>query len=371
MINVEHLNAVIKACYQGPLEEKLWATFMQELKKQFKARFVTLLLRPPKAGDAGVVLNALMTSEHLYNDYNQRYFSQDPFVDLPLGKVVTADEVLDMEQFKRTDYYQHFLQPLGVEYIIGADIEDENGYGAGLRISRGASGGNFDEADKAFLAAIIPHLTQAIVLYCRIVHEEAKAQTYQDAFNHMEMGCIILDRDMKIISKNQAAIDLIKAHDCISIKDQQLFVGNREESRHLKQIIDDFAVLQLKGDRPDTVAFRVKTSHSLAGLGFLCRALLPSATPDAGPALALFISDPEKPRLSKVTILEQLFGLTLSEARLALLLSNGFSLDEASEELHITRNTAKSHLSAAFAKTGVTRQPSLVQLILRSVASIG
>jgi len=37
----------------------------------------------------------------------------------------------------------------------------------------------------------------------------------------------------------------------------------------------------------------------------------------------------------------------------------------------VARNTARAHLRAIFAKTGVGRQSELVQLVLRSVASLG
>ena len=46
-------------------------------------------------------------------------------------------------------------------------------------------------------------------------------------------------------------------------------------------------------------------------------------------------------------------------------------LDEASEELGISRNTSRAHLRSTFSKTGVTRQTMLVRLILRSVATLG
>jgi DNA-binding CsgD family transcriptional regulator len=54
---------------------------------------------------------------------------------------------------------------------------------------------------------------------------------------------------------------------------------------------------------------------------------------------------------------------------LAMLLTNGLTLDEAAAELSVSRNTARAHLRAVFAKTGVTRQSGLVRLILNSVAS--
>ena len=46
-------------------------------------------------------------------------------------------------------------------------------------------------------------------------------------------------------------------------------------------------------------------------------------------------------------------------------------VDEASNELNIFRNTAKSLLSAVFSKTGVTWQTKLIQLILKSVGLMG
>jgi DNA-binding CsgD family transcriptional regulator len=54
-----------------------------------------------------------------------------------------------------------------------------------------------------------------------------------------------------------------------------------------------------------------------------------------------------------------------------LQLANGASLDEAAAKLHVSRNTAKSHLSSLFSKTGVARETRLVQLILQSVAPMG
>lgn len=370
-MNLDDYDRLIKACYLGPLEKSLWFTFLQEMKRVMQARYVTLLLRPPRVGDKGVVLNALMSSEAAFNEYNEHYFSHDPFVDLPLGKAMTADEMVDMDELKQTDYYRNYLKPVDVEYILGVDFVDDNGYSARLRVSRGAGADNFTNEEKQLLERVAVHLQQATTLHSRIVYAEVTAQSYQEAFNHMEMGCIILDRNLAVQSMNRAAADLMKQHPCLQVKDRQLLIGNRDEQRRFRSLVDGMLQLQANGGRPDVAALRVETPNSVAGIGLLCRAMPPAATPDAGPSLVVFCCDPERPRLSKVTVLEQLFGLTLSEARLALLLANGFSLDESAEELGITRNTAKSHLSSTFTKTGVTRQPSLVQLILRSVASIG
>lgn len=370
MTNTE-FDQLVQACYQGPIEENLWQTFLQLLQKALDARFATLLLRPPKAGDSGVVLNAYVLSDDIYDEYNERYFSDDPFIDLPIGKAFTSDELVDNKSFKKTGFYKDYLKSVDVVYILGVDLQDENGYSARLRVSRGGDSKNFSRADKELVERLVPHMTQAIVLYSRIIHAESKAKPYQDAFDQMEIGCVILDSKLRVLSKNRAADDLLEEKVSLAIKDDQLVVGSRDENRRFKVLIEEMLAVQQSGGLPDVSAFKVEVPHSLIGLGVLCRVMPPAATPDAGPSITVFISNPEKPRLNKVTILEQLFSLTLSEAKLALLLANGLSLDEAAEELGITRNTAKSHLSATFSKTGVTRQPSLVQLILRSVASVG
>jgi DNA-binding CsgD family transcriptional regulator len=96
------------------------------------------------------------------------------------------------------------------------------------------------------------------------------------------------------------------------------------------------------------------------------RYIVPSHTPH----LIIFISNPaEKIEISTRTLMT-LYHLTQTEATLTILLAEGKTLDEVSQELNIARNTARAHLRAIFSKTGVTQQSMLVSLVLKSLASI-
>jgi DNA-binding CsgD family transcriptional regulator len=57
-------------------------------------------------------------------------------------------------------------------------------------------------------------------------------------------------------------------------------------------------------------------------------------------------------------------GITRAEARLASMLADGISLEEAAEALLVSIQTVRSQLKSVFAKTGVTRQAELVALLL-------
>jgi DNA-binding CsgD family transcriptional regulator len=86
---------------------------------------------------------------------------------------------------------------------------------------------------------------------------------------------------------------------------------------------------------------------------------------DGGPRVMVCVTDPEADVRPPEETLRELFGLTRSEAKLALALSGGDSLSEAAQRHGVSLNTARVHLSRVFDKTGVNRQGALVALLTR------
>jgi DNA-binding CsgD family transcriptional regulator len=65
------------------------------------------------------------------------------------------------------------------------------------------------------------------------------------------------------------------------------------------------------------------------------------------------------------TLVRDVLGVTLGEARIASLIGSGLSPKEAAEKLGITEETARSVLKRVFSKVGVSRQSELAVLIAR------
>lgn len=364
------LDALIYSIYQGALEERSWQTFLNRLRDAVSANYATLLLRPPREGDAGVVLNAVVVSPQVFDDYNQTYFALDPFVDLPHGEVYTLREFIPAEELAVSAYYRDYVWPLGVVDIMGADM-DSNGLSARLRVTRPEGAPVFGTADKVLLKRLLPHLEQAIALHARLTSSETERQVFVDAMDRLATGVVILDEQARVLRTNRAAELLLDGPTSLRIQDGKLRVGRHSEHRAFRELLEEVLRAHLDG-RPGFVkALRVTAEDGELGLGLLLRPLpRPAAADWTGSAsVAVFISDPTLRRDAPTDVLIQLFGFTPAESSLALLLANGLTLDEASAELSVSRNTAKSHLSAVFAKTGVSRQSQLVQLILKSVAS--
>lgn len=363
-------DALLRSVYQGPLDDPLWHTFLTRLREAVAASFATLVLRPPREGEPGVVLNALIVSPEVLHSYSETYFAFDPFVDLPLGEVVTLKEFMPSEQLHQTEYYRQYMAPIGVDQIMGADITDESGLNARLRVTRGAGQPEFGEAEKSVIRMLLPHLSQAIGLYSRLERVETVRAVYEDAVDQLAVGTIILDERGHVIRINDAATELLDGDKGLAVVDGKLTVGNRHENQLFREVVEQVLQAHMRSEPTLVKAFRTEQAPGLMRLGMLIKPLPMngSAGISSHPSVAVFISDPQQRRAVPKYILGELFGFTPAESSLALLLANGLTLDEASAELGISRNTAKSHLSAIFAKAGVTRQTKLVQLILKSVA---
>ena len=76
------------------------------------------------------------------------------------------------------------------------------------------------------------------------------------------------------------------------------------------------------------------------------------------------ISDPLRP--PSEAVLQQGFGLTAAEARLACALLGGGTLRDVASRIGVSANTAKTQLQVVFQKTRTGRQQELVSL-LRSI----
>jgi DNA-binding CsgD family transcriptional regulator len=105
-------------------------------------------------------------------------------------------------------------------------------------------------------------------------------------------------------------------------------------------------------------------------LGLLIRAIPVAGwyQSDSSPSIIIYMGDLQRQRHAPEHAVAQLFGLTPSEALVATLLANGYSLAEAAEKLQLTENSVRTYSKKIYAKTGVKRQAELVCLVLKSVA---
>jgi hypothetical protein len=111
------MNELLLALSRGPVAEPPWEEFLRLLGKALGADYATLILRPPRQGDTGVVINSVALSPEIYTEYNEAYYALDPFLDLPPGEVYTIDEFVPLQEYYQSEYYQQYVKATGVRNL--------------------------------------------------------------------------------------------------------------------------------------------------------------------------------------------------------------------------------------------------------------
>ena len=351
---------------------------MRRLSRSFYVR--------PTEDDQGVILNCVRPESTLADDkatladpndwqvsaYREQFFSLDPFINLPLDKVITLEDILPEKELVESDYYLHYLEPIGLFRILGVDTAEPGGMIARLRVSRRCSEKRFGRAQRELLEKLLPHLRRAIEIYAKLNRTTAERDLYAGAVNQLSVASIILNEHGCILSANDVGLALLEQGEGLSRQDDRLHIQGRDINKDLQQALDTIIRAQQQGETSVVKALRVPRTGGRADLGLVIRPVTGKGNEGgSSPCAAVFISDPDLQESTSGQVLGELFELTPAEANLATLLARGLSLAEVSTAQNISQHTARAQLKSIFSKTGVSRQAELVRLVLKSVASLG
>lgn len=370
---IARFGELVGAIYQGPLEAIPWGTVLGLLRILLRANWAILILRPASITQPALLIRDGGHGPEVYSTGYTHFqsFTLDPFVGLPSDQVVTLDEVIEPARWMQGEFYRKFIEPNRIRFILGADIQVEGGIECRLRITRGPGERNFSAREKALCQLLVPHLKRAVVLHSRMDVIETERQLYSMTMDRMLLGTIVLDERGLIQRTNRVADEILGEKDGLRISQQSLHADQPAEERELQRLVK--AALEATNTGPGVPeALSVTRRSGRPSLGVLVRSipLGPLSESRHRPAAVAYIRDPERKLHLSQKLIRHLFGLTAAEANLALLLADGLTLDEAARQLRIRKNTIRAHLRSIFAKTGVRRQATLVQLLLSSVASI-
>ncbi|MGO9602192.1 MAG: helix-turn-helix transcriptional regulator [Candidatus Binataceae bacterium] len=373
-LSLSQFSELLAAIYQGPLEPVPWKSALDLLRVHLRANYVTLMLRPPSPDREALMVNAAgdwpITREAEYNKY---YYALDPFIDLPPDRVFTVEELVPNGDWRTSEFYKQFLKPLDILHALGADIQTEDGIHCRFRVARPHREPPFSDHDKALCTAMLPHLKRAVILHSQLELIDSERRLYAGTVDRMLVGTVILDESGALMKSNIVAEEMLREGDGLRMVNGVLRADHPGENRELQRLIKQAVNGNAGGSPAVAEAISITRGPDRGKLGVLVRNIphAPWSECNRRPAVALFIRDPERRTEASREMVRRLFDLTPAESSLALALADGLTLDEAAERLHIRKNTARAHLRAIFAKIGVTRQTTLVRLLLSSVVWLG
>jgi DNA-binding CsgD family transcriptional regulator/PAS domain-containing protein len=357
---------LIEKVYQAPLVPGGWVAALQEIADGFAA---------PVAFSAW--MEATFTASRYYcvglpaeeygefvapgkNPWSAELGRRSLAAPLPSRLVIRAEDLLPQVMARHTEHYERFNRPLRAEF--GAlVITSRTGAGGALSIWRDRA---FPDQALATLHRLEPHITRAQQVTAALLRAEERGCLACAALEVIGSIVLVVDARGRVRFANAAARDLLRAGAGLCVARQRLETQRPEETAQLQRLVRDAALAPSEAYLQAGGTMSV-TRRSGLPLELHVAPLAPSREGDwpVGDLALLIARDPDAVPPSAVQFLNRRFGLTLAEARLALILLNGSGATDAAEQLGVSNATVRSHLQHIFEKTGTRRQAELVRLL--------
>ena len=371
------VDQLISAIYSGISETRPWQTFLYHLRVRTDSEVASLSRRRGGKGVSPIVIldrryeinkaDALVMAR----DY-ARLVDQDPISatrDTP-GKVTNLRDIMAPRDLEQNAFYQQVMKPGHVEHYPGMWFSEPRGWRCLIRLMNRPDKPDYDATDKALLQSLQPHLETALSLFAESKRSKSELREFYASLDRLMIGVIVLDGTGEIVDTNQAARSICATNPLIRIRNDRIFLNTSKNKNEYNRILS--AAIQAYEHAEGEAFVETLRAEATGGeqLDMLIRTVgrIDRYVGTQSPAVVVYISDGEDRFNMHEKLLEKLFGLTATEARLAALLTNGRTLSEAAVILGVTENTVRGYSKIIFSKLGINRQADLIRVILKSVA---
>lgn len=304
-------------------------------------------------------------SHAVLSGYQQHYVHSDPLrirlEQAAAGTLVNMDREASREELARNPYVQELLIPAGAGRLAGLVALDTDRTLSGIGLHRAVRRDGIADQEERLIEALYPHLRRISRIERRLLQARQAAAVSQRALDLLPFGLALVDPLGRLRFANEWLLAKSRLGDGLAI------VGGRlTGARHsTTERFDGLMVSLLRGDpralpaasltfpRPSGEAAWQVTVVSLAD----------NRTWQAGDGAMILVSDPNDHAQPSGRQLIALYGLSPTEAQLALMLLEGLTLKAVAERRRVAITTVRTQLSRLLAKTGTSRQSELMRLL--------
>jgi DNA-binding CsgD family transcriptional regulator len=270
-------------------------------------------------------------------------------------RVATEFDFTTPDEMKRSPYYQEFLAPMKFRWFGGILVAaGENQWC--LAVQRSIEHGPFSPSELKIFAGLSPRLSSVAAVAQALGFSAVSGAV--EAFELSGTAVAQIDAGGHVIGLNSEAER--RLGDGFNVVNKRLVAQTREATDALDRALHELLwnrrgsllppVLLPRIDKRALLAYPVSLASVAENPFADCRALV-------------VLIDPTATNRPPDMLLRTAFKLTPAEAKLAVRIATGETIDDASDALGISKVTARHQLKAVFSKAGVHRQAQLVSLV--------
>ncbi|MCB2064866.1 MAG: helix-turn-helix transcriptional regulator [Novosphingobium sp.] len=309
--------------------------------------------------------------------YEQIWWRLDPTAPvtgvMAVGQITSLDTT-GREHFLKSQFYNEFWKHSGFgAERLASNLAVRDGFFASAVLQTSPRYDRVDAQMERRFRLVVPHLVRSVELANRYRARQFDALLRGTAG---VTGCLVVDADMHLVYANADGEAIIEQSRCFTLRRGVLGLASRAADMALES-----AVIATMSPHGQGWSGKARTSR----VTMTCRKTSQTISIDIEPVSPLG-SVPGLPLVPgsravavlnvgylvnrKRVALDELryrFGLTVAEATLAYEMLAGDGRQAAAERCGISINTARTHLTRIFDKTGVKRQAELVALVNRLI----
>lgn len=364
---------LVEFCYASVTVPNCWSAFLAACAAAFDATILSIATVQWQPRRMNWVVTHGLGSEYL-RELPARSM-EDPRAallgSLKPGRGYLFDEAgHDIAAFKRSPYYTEFQSELDALWAVITRLDEAKGIDGLWTMNRPERTPSFTSLDLRHVEVLARHIGRARRLQVDLQLADAKARQWADLLDHLPVGLVLLTAGQRVIDANRAARMIGEAGDGIGLRGDGLRVADATAGRALAAMIDAAARGALDGVGGVLAVPRPSGAPDYAVSVVRCFPDLAKVVGTDQGTVLVAIADPARETGAGVDVLRRLWQLTGAEARFALAVADGRSVEEVAVHLGITVGTARVHLKRIMAKTGTHRQGELVRLILAGPGSL-
>ena len=348
---------LIDAIYAAGLEPTGWKGMLETLADSVGAQEASLGILTSHAAPWIV---APRTDPDYALTYQQFYHPLNLFwrhlAKHPIGTVATNAMLLTAEQLQGSQFYNEWSAPQGYRTVIGATLAQSAGTRIELQIPGKA---DFEDEQVRIVQAVAPHLARSARIMQLVAGSRAEQLGYHGAFDQLGHGILVLDAKSRLQHANTLADQMLVQGDLLRSTEGSIGLAHPADEQQFRRLFAS-CVTQTLG-----AGGRLQVTVDGRQLSILVAPLRGAVTGFAFPygKVLVIITDPHRHQDRRAQSLQRRFGLTPAETAMAIEIAKGDGRAAAAARRGISLSTARTQLSAIFAKTGTNRQAELTRLI--------
>ncbi len=294
---------------------------------------------------------------------------------LPTGRAVVGEQFAPLQDWQGLELYHDVKIPSGCIHFLGIPIESTSNFLAEISLYRPETEEIHGDRELDIANHLVPHFARAFHVAQLAEEGRSAAAGLSFSLDHLNVGCMIINESGRLIFANKLAEMHLSGDGALCMAAQHIIADGGRNEKNWRGLLHRLASRTSAKGSAVMLTAKDGTPVRLVSIPLNPYKIEVFSLPlPACSQLGLVLIEmPWSEGPDTALLLQQLFGLTPTEAELARALLNDERMGDYAARSERSLNTVKTHLKSIFAKTDTKRQAELMRklsslLVMRNLS---